>query len=95
MTPSMMATRIALPLSTPSTLMHIREKTAASETTSTGMLSSKPRGSMGAKISRKMKGLLPSKKERKQASTKTSLERKSAFWRQFVEAEAFVNSGRR
>lgn len=94
MTPSMMATRNALPLSTPATLMYVREKTAAAETTSTDVTSSKPRDSTGAKLSRKMRKLFPSKKERKQDAT-TQPANMSAFYRQFVEARVFVNTGRR
>ncbi|KAL3665560.1 hypothetical protein V7S43_009594 [Phytophthora oleae] len=95
MTPSMMATRNALPLSNPSTLMYIREKaTANTETTAnTDVASSKPqRDSMTARLSRKMKGPFWAKKERKQDAVEEDA-RKSAFYRQFVEARAFVNSG--
>ncbi|KAG7375290.1 hypothetical protein PHYPSEUDO_002063 [Phytophthora pseudosyringae] len=95
MTPSMMATRNALPLSTPATLQYIREKTTTADaetTASADGASSKPRDSTGARFSRKMKELLPSKKEQPQDATEEPA-RKSAFYRQFVAARAFTNTG--
>ncbi|KAK1944185.1 Microcephalin [Phytophthora citrophthora] len=72
MTPSMMATRNALPLSNPSTLMYIRQKTATADTETTAsadVSSPKPqRDSMTARLSRKMKGSFWSKKEKKQGA---------------------------
>ncbi|KAG3011823.1 hypothetical protein PC120_g14231 [Phytophthora cactorum] len=69
MNPSMMATRNALPLSNPATLMHIREKTADTETTTStaDVAFLKSRDSTGARLSRKMEKLFSSRKaERRQ-----------------------------
>ncbi|KAG1691637.1 hypothetical protein DVH05_026800 [Phytophthora capsici] len=94
MTPSMMATRNALPLSNHSTLVYIREKTADAETVASADVSASkpPRVSMTARLSRKMKGSFWSKKERKQDAVEKD-SRKNAFYRQFIEARAFVNTG--
>ncbi|KAG1704644.1 hypothetical protein DVH05_005573 [Phytophthora capsici] len=93
MTPSMMATRNALPLSNHSTLMYIREKTADVDTIASADVSpNSQRDSMTARLSRKMKGSFWSKKERKQDAVEKD-SRKNAFYRQFIEARAFVNTG--
>ncbi|OWY94631.1 hypothetical protein PHMEG_00035587 [Phytophthora megakarya] len=90
MTPSMMAARNALPLSNAATLMHIHEKTVnTSETQTTNVISShEPRVSTGAKLSRKMKDLFSSKERRVESEIP---EKKSAFYRQFIESRALVN----
>ncbi|EEY69644.1 uncharacterized protein PITG_19240 [Phytophthora infestans T30-4] len=88
-----MATRNALPLTNPATLMYIREKTAATNAEmTTNSANGQPRKST-ARFSRKMKELLSGKKaEREQGATDLPA-KKSPFYRQFVEARAFVNTG--
>ncbi|KAF4145397.1 hypothetical protein GN958_ATG05427 [Phytophthora infestans] len=93
MNPSLMATRNALPLTNPATLMYIREKTAATNAEmTTNSANGQPRQPT-ARFSRKMKELLSGKKaEREQGATDLPA-KKSPFYRQFVEARAFVNTG--
>ncbi|KAG6956989.1 hypothetical protein JG687_00010257 [Phytophthora cactorum] len=95
MNPSMMATRNALPLSNPATLMHIREKTADTETTTStaDVAFLKSRDSTGARLSRKMEKLFSSRKAERRQNAVDLPAKKSAFYRQFVEARAFVNTG--
>ncbi|KAG2813235.1 hypothetical protein PC129_g15736 [Phytophthora cactorum] len=97
MNPSMMATRNALPLSNPATLMHIREKTADTETTTStaDVAFLKSRDSTGARLSRKMEKLFSSRKAERRQNAVDLPAKKSAFYRQFVEARAFVNTGLR
>ncbi|OWZ10934.1 hypothetical protein PHMEG_00016122 [Phytophthora megakarya] len=91
MTPSMMATRSALPLTNTATFKYIREKTeTVSETTPANVVTShEPRISTGTKLSRKMKELFSSKERRVKSETP---EKKSALYRQFVEARALSDS---
>ncbi|KAG3089028.1 hypothetical protein PI124_g17215 [Phytophthora idaei] len=100
MNPSMMATRNALPLSNPATLMYIREKTAAATDTETTTSTAdvallKSRDSTGARLSRKMEKLFSSRKVERRQNAADLPAKKSAFYRQFVEARAFVNTGLR
>jgi hypothetical protein len=90
------------------TLMYVRDKTTTAAAATAGSstttapetaaadvaTSTKPRDSTGVKLSRKMKALFSSKTER-QLDADEATARKSAFYRQFVEAGAFVNTGRR
>ncbi|KAF1794602.1 hypothetical protein GQ600_6096 [Phytophthora cactorum] len=82
MNPSMMATRNALPLSNPATLMHIREKTADTETTTStaDVAFLKSRDSTGARLSRKMEKLFSSRKaERRQNAVDLPAKKKPAM----------------
>ncbi|KAE8894726.1 hypothetical protein PF005_g32308 [Phytophthora fragariae] len=94
MTPSMMATRNALPLSTPATLMYMREKTSDAVKTDV-VTAAEPHNSTGSKLSRKMKELFQSGKSRKQAPSPSEKResRKEAQRRQFVDSMAFVRTG--
>ncbi|ETN24078.1 hypothetical protein PPTG_00533 [Phytophthora nicotianae INRA-310] len=100
MNPSMMATRNALPLSNPATLIYIHEKTATTDarttTRTTDIALSKPRNSTRTRLSLKMKELFSSNKtERREQDLADQPARKSAFYRQFIEARAFVSTGLR
>ncbi|KUF90193.1 Minor histocompatibility antigen H13 [Phytophthora nicotianae] len=73
MNPSMMATRNALPLSNPATLMYIHEKTATTDarttTRTTDIALSKPRNSTRTRLSLKMKELFSSNKTERRNRT--------------------------
>ncbi|KAF1775204.1 hypothetical protein GQ600_10464 [Phytophthora cactorum] len=86
MNPSMMATRNALPLSNPATLMYIREKTAAATDTETTTSTAdvaflKSRDSTGARLSRKMEKLFSSRKVERRQNAADLPAKKSAFYR--------------
>ncbi|KAG6614599.1 Minor histocompatibility antigen H13 [Phytophthora cinnamomi] len=98
MTPSMVATRNALPLSTPATLMFVREKTdkTSDDTCKADVVTaSGPRDSTGAKLSRKMKDLFRSNKASKQAPSPSEQResRKEAQRRQYIASLALVRTG--